>query len=164
MRAKERLARQEEEPRIYRVTLDTVDKPNLQLIMYPGKLAAAKKNGVAQKVSPEAAEDADSEALGGNDEADDRMFETAARVSNVNLGLYRTFVQPFVKAWAREDIAEAMRRAHPLRVQYEMFSSDNPIMQGLHAAMEQHGDNRLIRPESEYTGPSGKRWVPIAER
>ena len=30
--------------------------------------------------------------------------------------------------------------------------------------MEQHGDNRLIRPESDYTGPSGKRWVPIAER
>jgi len=30
--------------------------------------------------------------------------------------------------------------------------------------MEQHGDNRLIRPESEYTGPSAKAWVPIAER
>ena len=30
--------------------------------------------------------------------------------------------------------------------------------------MEQHGDNRLIRPESEYTGPNGKTWVPIAER
>jgi citrate synthase len=30
--------------------------------------------------------------------------------------------------------------------------------------MEQHGDNRLIRPESEYTGPVGKRWLPIAER
>ncbi|MEK7861030.1 MAG: citrate/2-methylcitrate synthase, partial [Chloroflexota bacterium] len=29
---------------------------------------------------------------------------------------------------------------------------------------EQHADNRLIRPESEYTGPRGKRWVPIAER
>jgi citrate synthase len=29
---------------------------------------------------------------------------------------------------------------------------------------EQHGDNRLIRPESEYTGPLGKTWVPIAER
>src|SRR5262249_60201024 len=38
-RSKERLARNQEEPRIYRVTLDTVDKPNLQLIMYPGKLA-----------------------------------------------------------------------------------------------------------------------------
>jgi citrate synthase len=30
--------------------------------------------------------------------------------------------------------------------------------------MEQHADNRLIRPESEYTGPSGKRYIPIAER
>src|SRR6202047_2574745 len=64
-RAKERLARNEEEPRIYRLTLDTVDKPNLQLIMYPGKLAAAKKNGVSTKVAPEAAPDADSELIGG---------------------------------------------------------------------------------------------------
>lgn len=30
--------------------------------------------------------------------------------------------------------------------------------------MEQHGDNRLIRPESDYTGPTGRRWVPLAER
>jgi citrate synthase len=30
--------------------------------------------------------------------------------------------------------------------------------------MEQHADNRLIRPESEYTGPKGKRWVPLEER
>ena len=30
--------------------------------------------------------------------------------------------------------------------------------------MEQHADNRLIRPESEYTGPMGKRYIPIAER
>src|SRR5258705_2386786 len=66
-RSKERLARNQEEPRIYRVTLDTVDKPNLQLIMYPGKLAEAKKNGVAPKVDPEAASDADSDLIGGGD-------------------------------------------------------------------------------------------------
>src|SRR5207248_6374727 len=61
-RSKERLARNQEEPRIYRVTLDTVDKPNLQLVMYPGKLAEAKKNGIAPKVNPEsAAPDADSD-------------------------------------------------------------------------------------------------------
>jgi citrate synthase len=30
--------------------------------------------------------------------------------------------------------------------------------------MEQHAHNRIIRPESEYTGPVGKRWVPLAER
>src|SRR5438876_2458378 len=63
-RSKERLARNQEEPRIYRVTLDTVDKPNLQLVMYPGKLAEAKKNGVAPKVDPEAAPDAESDLVG----------------------------------------------------------------------------------------------------
>src|SRR5207244_12586540 len=63
-RSKERLARNQEEPRIYRVTLDTVDKPNLQLIMYTGKLTEAKKNGVAPKVDPEAAPDAESDLVG----------------------------------------------------------------------------------------------------
>jgi carboxyl-terminal processing protease len=70
MRSKERLARNQEEPQIYRLTLDTVDKPNLQLIMYPGKLAEAKKNGVSPKVDPEAASDADSDLVsdgGGGD-------------------------------------------------------------------------------------------------
>ena len=60
-RSKERLARQSEEPRVYRVTLDTVDKPNLQLIMFPGKVASANKKGVSPKVAPEAASDADTE-------------------------------------------------------------------------------------------------------
>jgi carboxyl-terminal processing protease len=66
-RSKERLARNQEEPRIYRVTLDTVDKPNLQLIMYPGKLAEAKKNGVTPKVDSDAASDADSDLVSGTD-------------------------------------------------------------------------------------------------
>lgn len=30
--------------------------------------------------------------------------------------------------------------------------------------MEQHASNRIIRPESEYTGPLNKHWVPLAER
>jgi carboxyl-terminal processing protease len=68
MRSKERLARNEEEPRIYRLTLDTVDKPNLQLIMYPGKLASAKKAG-SMKVAPEAAgPDDDSDIIPSDDD------------------------------------------------------------------------------------------------
>jgi len=61
-RSKERLARQTEDVHIYRVTLDTVDKPNLKLIMFPGKVAANKK-----KVSPEAAADAESETATSDD-------------------------------------------------------------------------------------------------
>ncbi len=72
MRSKDRLARNQEEPRIYRLTLDTVDKPNLQLIMYPGKLAEAKKNGVSPKVDPEAASDADSDLISGGGEGDSK--------------------------------------------------------------------------------------------
>lgn len=30
--------------------------------------------------------------------------------------------------------------------------------------LEQFADNRLIRPQSQYTGPEGKRFVPIADR
>src|SRR5213594_1051895 len=71
MRSKDRLARNQEEPRIYRLTLDTVDKPNLQLIMYPGKLAEAKKNGVSPKVDPEAAADADTDLIAGVGVGDD---------------------------------------------------------------------------------------------
>ena len=70
-RSKDRLARNQEEPRIYRVTLDTVDNPNLQLIMYPGKLAEAKKNGTAPKVDPDAASDADTDLIGGASTDDD---------------------------------------------------------------------------------------------
>ena len=72
MRSKERLARNQEEPRIYRLTLDTVDKPNLQLIMYPGKLAEAKKNGVSPKVDPEAASDADSDLIPASGDGDNK--------------------------------------------------------------------------------------------
>jgi carboxyl-terminal processing protease len=72
-RTKDRLARHEEEPRIYRLTLDTVDKPNLQLIMFPGKLAEAKTKGVSPKAAPEAAggdeDDADADATPGTDDA-----------------------------------------------------------------------------------------------
>src|SRR5213083_2384837 len=71
MRSKERLARNQEEPRIYRLTLDTVDKPNLQLIMYPGKLAETKKSGVPPKAVPEAASDADSDLVAGIGGGDD---------------------------------------------------------------------------------------------
>ncbi len=62
-RSTERLARHEEEPRIYRLTLDTVDKPNLQLIMFPGKSAEAKTKGVSPKIAPEAAGDGESDDL-----------------------------------------------------------------------------------------------------
>jgi carboxyl-terminal processing protease len=61
-RSKDRLARAADDTKIYRLTLDTVDKPNLQLITFPGKIAAANKGAT----TPEAAGDGDSDPLGGD--------------------------------------------------------------------------------------------------
>jgi len=64
-RTKERLARNVEDMHMIRLTLDNVDKPNIQPILFPGKLAANKKGG--NKVAPEAASDADSDSPGLDD-------------------------------------------------------------------------------------------------
>src|SRR4029079_1509429 len=63
----------------------------------------------------------DIRALGGNDADDERRFATAARVSEINLALYRTFAQPTVRAMTSAPMAEWMRRMHPLRLEYEVF-------------------------------------------
>ena len=70
----------------------------------------------------------DIRALGGNDSADERRFVTAARVSEINLALYRTFAAPLVRAMTSAQVAEWARRIHPLRLQYEIFSDANPFM------------------------------------
>jgi hypothetical protein len=71
---------------------------------------------------------ADIAAMGGNDAADERRFAAAARLSEINLGLYRTFAQPAVRAMVSPAFAEWTRRCHPLRLQYELFSDRNPAM------------------------------------
>ena len=70
----------------------------------------------------------DIRSLGVNDAADERRFATVARVSEINLGLYRTFAQPFVRAFVSEPTAEWLRKFHPLRLQYALFSDENPLM------------------------------------
>jgi pimeloyl-ACP methyl ester carboxylesterase len=70
----------------------------------------------------------DIRALGGNDLTDDRRFATAGRVSEINLSLYRTFAQPFVRAFVTPQLADWLRQIHPLRLQYQLFSNANPLM------------------------------------
>ncbi len=85
----------------------------------------------------------DIRALGGNDIEDERRFAAAAKVSEGNLALYRTFVQPWVRALATPQRAETMRRMHPLRMQYEMLSSLNPAMGLVTAAAGQVRELRM---------------------
>ena len=75
----------------------------------------------------------DIRALGGNDAEDERRFATAARVSEINLALYRTFLQPLVRSVVGTPLAEWLRHMHPLRLQYELCSDANPLMAPLAA-------------------------------
>jgi hypothetical protein len=84
----------------------------------------------------------DIRALGGNDAADDRCFETVDHVSQVNLALYRTFLQPAVRAVVSSSAADLMQQLHPLRLQYEIFSNANPLMAPIAMLAEQVRANR----------------------
>jgi pimeloyl-ACP methyl ester carboxylesterase len=93
----------------------------------------------------------DIRALGGNSAADDRCFATAARMSEVNLALYRTFAQPVVRALVSTPLAETLRQMHPLRVQYEMFSNANPFMAPVAGLAEEVRKNRRsIAPDNPF--------------
>jgi pimeloyl-ACP methyl ester carboxylesterase len=84
----------------------------------------------------------DLRALGGNDAEDERRFATAARVSEMNLALYRAYVQPFVQAWVPPAAGEWLRKWHPLRLQYEMFADGNPFLAPLANLAQQARENR----------------------
>jgi pimeloyl-ACP methyl ester carboxylesterase len=87
----------------------------------------------------------DIRALGANSEEDERCFATAARVSEINLGLYQTFMRPWVRGFANDGIATWLRNLHPLRLQYEMFSAKNPFLHSMEAFVDQaRGDRRIV--------------------
>ena len=94
----------------------------------------------------------DIRALGGNSPEDERAFATAARISEINLGLYRTFVQPWIRTFANEGFADWMRRTQPLRIQYDAFSRRNPFMGFVPPAAEN------VREHRQPASPSNPMW------
>jgi pimeloyl-ACP methyl ester carboxylesterase len=84
----------------------------------------------------------DIRALGGNDAEDERRFATAARVSEINLALYRAFVQPAIRATTSAPVADWLAQMHPLRLQYEIFSNANPLMAAVETMAEHVRNDR----------------------
>ena len=86
---------------------------------------------------------------------DEAAFETVARISEINEGLYDTFVSPWVRLWANDATAEALRMMHPLRLERFAISDMNPMMGPLqvmaHAVRENRrpvaADNAFVKTE-----------------
>ncbi|MCU0808514.1 MAG: DUF3141 domain-containing protein, partial [Candidatus Contendobacter sp.] len=77
----------------------------------------------------------------------ERRFATARRVSEINLGLYRTLLQPFVQAFANTQTAEWLHKLKPSELPFELFSDRNPLMQQIAQLAEQ------IRHQRRPTAP-----------
>lgn len=58
---------------------------------------------------------------------DDRRFATVARISEINLGLYRIYMQPWLQAVMTPEAARWIRRMHPIRLGYKLLSDRNPL-------------------------------------
>ena len=67
----------------------------------------------------------------------ERRFAAARRVSEINLGLYRTLLQPFVRAFAGTQLAQQLHAFNPAELPYQLFSDKNPLMQQVAELAEQ---------------------------
>jgi tellurite resistance protein len=73
---------------------------------------------------------------------DEAAFEVAARISEVNEGLYDTFVSPWLRMFANDATAEALRMMHPLRLERLMISDMNPALWPLKVMAQAVRDSR----------------------
>ncbi len=105
-------------PGLYEVLFADLDESIEHPELVAGKYVA--------KLEPRTLDDI--RALGCNDAADQRRFETVARVSEINLRLYRTVLSPVVKSLTTPATADFMREMHPNRVRFRAFSDLNPLM------------------------------------
>jgi pimeloyl-ACP methyl ester carboxylesterase len=73
---------------------------------------------------------------------DETPFAAVARLSEVNEGLYRTFVSPWLKTFGNRGTADWLRMMSPARLERLMMSDLNPFMQMLAPLAEQVRRNR----------------------
>lgn len=79
---------------------------------------------------------ADVRRIVASDPASDRRFAAVAHLSDINLSLYRNFLQPWVRLMTTSQSADLMRRLHPLRISYEHWSSRSPFADVIRRAAE----------------------------
>lgn len=76
----------------------------------------------------------------------ERRFATVKRVSEINLGLYRTLLQPFVKAMTNEQTSEWVKKLNPSELPFLLFSERNPLMRNIAMLADQVRQQRQPAP------------------
>ena len=85
------------------------------------------------------------------DPENERRFATVKRVSEINLGLYRTLLQPIIKAGMNEQQAEWMKKLNFSELDVEVFSNRNPLMRSIARLAEQIREQRQpVAPDNPF--------------
>ncbi|MCF4976672.1 DUF3141 domain-containing protein, partial [Pseudomonas lactis] len=82
-----------------------------------------------------------------HDPESDRRFAAVARISEINLACYRSFVQPWVRALVTDQSAKRLEPLHPLRMGYELWSDRHPLAAAVHETAQHVREHR--QPVSE---------------
>ncbi len=80
------------------------------------------------------------------DADEERRFAAAARLSEINLALYRNTIQPWVQAMSSAGEATFLQQLHPMRIGYEWWSGQHPWASWLASVAGQTREQR--RPVS----------------
>ncbi len=71
----------------------------------------------------------DIRSLGTNDLEDEHRFAAVRRMSEITNSIYKTYAQPFVRMVANEHTADLLAKTNPVRLPFELFQPENPLMQ-----------------------------------
>lgn len=130
-------------PGLYQLELSDLDGRTANPDLVAGKYVA--------RLAPRTLDDI--RALGHNSADDQRKFATSARVSEINQGLYRAFLSPFVRAASTPTSAEFLREMHPNRIAFRAFSDRNPAMAPVAAAagnIRAEGHRHPVSPKNPF--------------
>jgi len=82
---------------------------------------------------------------------DDRRFATVSRISQVNQGLYKSFLQPLVKLMVTPQSTEWLQKTNPLRLPYEAMSDKNPLIASMGPmAVQVKNHRQTISPDNPF--------------
>lgn len=96
--------------------------------------------------------------------ADEEPFRAVSRFSEINEGLYTSFVAPWIRMFASPGSAEMTRLLNPQRLRYTMFSDINPFMAGVKATADMVREQRREAPPDNSLRRMERSMVETAER
>jgi hypothetical protein len=121
-------------PGLYQMTLDLKDgvEPDRWDDLEPGRYNLHFEHRTMD----------DLRAINPEGRGQEQVFSTVAKVSDINLAFYKTWVRPWLKPLVPRALADAAVDLHPLRSQRQLLSDANPALQPIAALADKVRQDR----------------------